>query len=305
MTLAQTFKTPFNKVSEFCKDSLPIFNGPFSLFFKNSNHNNKNSDSSGRVTIVGAGPGDPDLLTIKALKALQKADIVLFDWLVSPAILQLIPKHTAKEFVGKRCGKHSMPQTSISELVLMHAQNGKNVVRLKGGDPAIFARTLEEAKVLAMHNIPFSIVPGITAASGASAYTGLTLTHRACAQSVRYITASLQRPADEPNWKSIVASAETETLVFYMGLSKLGLICERLQTAGLTAGFPICVIDNACTDEQKMVVSNLGDIEKNEAIAALTGPAIIVVGRVIEHYHPVSTRPIDLHQTSDIVATIR
>lgn len=304
MTLAQTFKTPFNKVSEFCKDSLPSISGPFSILFKASTQHNDKNDSLGSVAIVGAGPGDPDLLTLKALKAIQKADVVLFDWLVSPSILQLIPKQTAKEFVGKRCGKHSMLQTSISELMLMHAQNGKNVVRLKGGDPAIFARTLEETNVLAKHNIPFSIVPGITAASGASAYTGLTLTHRACAQSVRYITASLQRPSDEPNWTTIIASAETETLVFYMGLSKLGLICERLQTAGLAVDFPICVIDNACTSAQKMIVSKLGDIAENKEIATLTGPAIIVVGRVIEHYNPVNTTPINLHQTSDIGATI-
>lgn len=305
MTFAQTFKMPFNKVSEFYKDNLPNVSGRFSTFFTNSIKYNTKDDSSGSVTIVGAGPGDPDLLTIKALKAIQKADIVLFDWLVSPSILQLIPKQTAKEFVGKRCGKHSMPQTSISELMLMHAQNGKNVVRLKGGDPAIFARTLEETSVLAKYSIPFSIVPGITAASGASAYTGLTLTHRACAQSVRYITASLQRPQDEPNWTNIIASAETETLVFYMGLSKLSHICERLQTAGLSAGFPVCVIDNACTNQQKMIISKLGDIDKNKEIETLTGPAIIVVGKVIEHYKPVSTATKDVHQTSDVDATIQ
>ncbi len=260
------------------------------------------SSSKGQVIILGAGPGDAELMTIKGLKVLQSADIVLFDWLVSKEVLQLIPTTTEKMCVGKRCGKHSMHQTSICELVVQHALLGKRVVRLKGGDPAIFARTLEETKLIAKHNIPFCIIPGITAASGASAYTGLTLTHRDCAQSVRYITASLRSLDDEPNWTQIVNNCETETLVFYMGLSKLKLITERLMQAGVSPNFPIAIIDNACNAEQQIVTGILNTIAENKMVHKFTGPALIVVGRVVEYYEPVTLNPYKLHNYSEVTA---
>ena len=144
------------------------------------------SQGQGKVWLVGAGPGDAELLTIKAYKAIQQADIVLFDCLVDESVLSLIPASCDREFVGKRSGKHSLSQVDISQRILFHAQQGKQVVRLKGGDPAIFARTVEETQMLSIHNIPFVIVPGITSASGASAYTGIPLTHRGCAQSVLF-----------------------------------------------------------------------------------------------------------------------
>lgn len=250
----------------------------------------------GQVVILGSGPGDAELMTIKGLKALQQADVVLFDWLVSEDILNLIPKTTEKVFVGKRCGQHSMKQETICDLVVKHALMGKNVVRLKGGDAAIFARTLEETKTLAEYNIPFCIIPGITAASGASAYTGITLTHRECAQSVRYVTASLKTISDEPNWTQLINNCETETLVFYMGLSKLSLICERLINAGIDPEFPIAVIDKATTSEQQFETGTISTIADNQTVNSFEGPALIIVGRVVEHYEAISLDPRSLHQ---------
>ena len=292
MMLHNSIKLPFQAFVDKCKQAkfLGFTHGLFSSLNDTDTKNNKN----GQVIILGAGPGDAELMTIKGLKALQNADVVLFDWLVSSEVLALIPPQVEKMFVGKRCGKHSMPQASICDLVVEQALMGKKVVRLKGGDPAIFARTLEETQLIAQHNIPFCIIPGITAASGASAYTGLTLTHRECAQSVRYVTASLKTLEDEPNWQQIVNNCETETLVFYMGLSKLALIAERLMEAGVSADFPIAVIDKACSVEQQMVTGNLKNIAANEQVKTFTGPAIIVVGRVIDHHQAISINPMTM-----------
>jgi len=292
MNLSNSLTLPFHRFVDRCKQTIweHGFRG-----LKSTNGASKSFDkSSAQVTILGAGPGDAELMTIKGLKALQSADVVLFDWLVSKEVLELIPPQVEKIFVGKRCGQHSMQQATICELVVQQALMGKRVVRLKGGDPAIFARTLEETKLIAEHNIPFCIIPGITAASGASAYTGLTLTHRECAQSVRYVTASLKTLEDEPNWQQIVNNCETETLVFYMGLSKLNLIAERLMQAGVDKNFPIAVIDKACTPEQQLVKSTLSNISHNQDVLRFTGPALIVVGRVIEHHEPITINPLTL-----------
>lgn len=241
----------------------------------------------GSVAIVGAGPGDAELLTIKAYKALQDADIVLFDWLVDESVLRVVPAHIKKEFVGKRAGQHSMQQQDICQRILLHALAGKKVVRLKGGDPAIFARTVEETQMLAKHNVPFFIIPGITSASGASAYTGIPLTHRECAQSVRFVTASLQNPASQPNWHDLVLSSQNQTMVFYMGLKKLDLICSQLISHGLENSFPIAVIDNACTPMQRIEVGDVSNIAKQVEQAQFKGPAMIVVGKVVSYQQTV------------------
>lgn len=302
MTFVSSLNYSFNKISMLLRNT--------SLFtFLNDSLRQTESIQSytkdmGEVIILGAGPGDAELMTIKGLKALQNADVVLFDWLVSKEVLELIPSHIEKIFVGKRCGKHSMQQTDICELVVEQALLGKRVVRLKGGDPAIFARTLEETKLIAQHNIPFCIIPGITAASGASAYTGLTLTHRECAQSVRYVTASLKTINDEPNWRQITNNCETETLVFYMGLSKLALITQRLMQAGVKHDFPIAIIDNACTSKQQLVTGTIDKISNNELVQTFTGPALIIVGRVVEHYQEVTINPLNLHQNREITAPV-
>ncbi len=250
-------------------------------------HDRLNTLDVGSVAIVGAGPGDAELLTIKAYKALQNADIVLFDWLVDESVLRIIPMHVEKEFVGKRAGKHSMQQSDICKRILFHALAGKKVVRLKGGDPAIFARTVEETEALTQCKVPFCIIPGITSASGASAFTGIPLTHRDCAQSVRFITASLKNPASEPDWNALVLSSKNQTLVFYMGLKKLEVICARLIANGLDSLFPIAVVDNACTHSQAIEIGSLASIPAKVAAAKFNGPAMIIIGNVVNHQQAV------------------
>lgn len=242
----------------------------------------------GFVWIVGAGPGDAELLTIKAYKALQVADVVLFDWLVDESVLALIPANTVQEFVGKRSNKHSMHQDDICKRIVFHASRGKSVVRLKGGDPAIFARTVEETNMLTQHNINYIIIPGITSASGASAYSGIPLTHRDCAQSVTFTTASLQCKKSEPDWQSLVNNSPKQTLVFYMGLGKLTLIAQRLKEHGLANDYPIAVIDKACTPGQSIIKGTIHSISNMVEDAAITGPAIIVCGEVVNHQQQVS-----------------
>lgn len=248
----------------------------------------KNNRDAGFVSIVGAGPGDAELLTIKAIKALQEADIVLFDWLVDKSILALLGEKTETEFVGKRCGKHSMHQDVICDLMVKHALSGKRVVRLKGGDPAIFARTVEETQALEKHNVEYCIIPGITAASGASASSGIPLTHRDYSQSVIFTTASLKNVDSEPNWKELVHKSAKQTLVFYMGLGKLNLIVNRLKEYGLEDSFPIAVIDNACTINQSVMTGTLHDIVRKSICNQIQGPAIIICGEVVQHRQNVS-----------------
>jgi uroporphyrin-III C-methyltransferase len=238
-------------------------------------------NDNGFVLLVGAGPGDPDLLTIKGLKALQKADIVLVDWLVSDEIVQLIPKHVEQRFVGKRAGHHSMSQEAINDLMVEQASLGKSVVRLKGGDPAIFGRTGEEAKALQIAGIPHAIIPGITASSGASASTGIPLTQRGCAQSVRVLTAQFKDPLKEPNWRQIVATSEQETLVFYMGLGRLNTIMTRLIENGLDANMPVAVIDKATTLAQQVCTGSAETIANRVNQREFSGPSLIVIGKVV------------------------
>jgi uroporphyrin-III C-methyltransferase len=244
--------------------------------------------SKGFVWIVGAGPGDAELLTIKAYKALQVADVVLYDCLVDSSVLQLIPATAIQEYVGKRSKQHSMHQNDICKRMVFHANQGKNVVRLKGGDPAIFARTVEETEMLSKHQIEFVIVPGITSASGASAYSGIPLTQRDCAQTLTFTTASLHCQTQEPNWQNLVSASSKQTLVFYMGLGKVGLIAQRLIEHGLDKQYPIAVIDRACTRQQCIIKGSLEDIAQNVNQADISGPAIIVCGEVVKHQQQVS-----------------
>lgn len=242
----------------------------------------------GHVYLVGAGPGDAELLTLKAHRLIQQADLVMYDWLVNPDIINMIPKCVERVFVGKKCGQHSMQQADICQLMVDVALTGKNIVRLKGGDPAIFARTAEECDILAKHQIDFAIVPGITAASGASAYAGIPLTHRECAQSVRFITAHLKSVTDEPNWQALVAGASGshsasngETLVFYMGLKRIATIMQRLKTHGLPASTPVAVIDQASTAQQQVCVGTLDNIALRVTELNFQGPAVTIVGEVV------------------------
>lgn len=235
----------------------------------------------GYVILVGAGPGDPELLTIKGLKALGRADVVLFDWLVSKDVLALIPKTTKIEFVGKRAGKHSVAQGEICTRMVELAQQGKCVVRLKGGDPAVFARTAEETDALAEHNIPCTIIPGITAASGASAASGIPLTHRECANSLRFVTATMKSAQEQPHWQNLAQSLSYQTLVFYMGLGRLNMITEQLIANGAAKDTPIALIDNATNPDQIVLQGCLFSIHDKVKKASLAGPALIIVGEVV------------------------
>ncbi len=238
----------------------------------------------GKVYILGAGPGDPELLTLKAYRLLQQADVVLFDWLVSKELLDLIPQQTMRQFVGKRCGQHACPQETICNLMQSHASLGRTVVRLKGGDPSIFGRVSEECMALEKASIPFAIVPGVTAASGMAAYTGMPLTDRRYAQSVRFITATMKDPSLEPDWSKLVAEPGTktgqDTLVFYMGLQRIGKISQRLVDHGMPRDMPVAVVDQATTSAQRVVPGTLSNIAEEVAAAQLQGPALLVVGQV-------------------------
>lgn len=254
----------------------------------------------GVVYIVGAGPGDAELLTLKAYRLLQEADVVLFDWLVDKSVLDCIGRHCTREFVGKRCGQHSMPQENICERLVALAQQGLNVVRLKGGDPAVFARTSEETTALHNAGIQFAIVPGITAASGASAYTGIPLTDRRFAQSVRFMTAQFKDPQKEADWHAIAQSSKRETTVIYMGLKRLKMMASRLESAGVDLSLPVAVIDNACCNQQQVIVGTVSDIFEQVVAAAIAGPALVIIGQVVAARQPVTAEL--LHHTYEKIA---
>ncbi|WP_299263800.1 uroporphyrinogen-III C-methyltransferase [uncultured Psychrosphaera sp.] len=241
----------------------------------------KTSNKVGHVHLVGSGPGDAELLTLKAYRLLQTADVVMYDWLVSPDIVNMIPKNVEKVFVGKKCGRHSMTQDEICQLLSERALAGQDVVRLKGGDPSIFGRAAEEIEHLQQHNIDFAIVPGVTAASGCAAWSGIPLTHRDCAHSVRFITAHFKSDEIQSDWKNYAES--NDTLVFYMGLNKVKLIADNLITHGKTATTPMAIIDQGTTNNQKTYISNLADIEQVLNSENIIGPALIVVGDVINY----------------------
>jgi uroporphyrin-III C-methyltransferase len=245
---------------------------------------NKIHDRQGYVHLIGAGPGDVELLTLKAVRLMQEADVVLYDWLVSDEILSLIPATTEKLFVGKRAGKHSMKQEVICDLLCEQANAGKNVVRLKGGDPAIFGRLGEECMALERQGIAFAVVPGVTAASGMSAYTGTPLTDRRCSQSVRLITAQFKKPELEPDWASMAprkGERSKETLVFYMGLSRVHLICQRLIEHGLPADTPAMLVDQATTVQQETLTRTVQALPVAMQKRAFKGPALLIVGDVV------------------------
>ncbi|ELY4002262.1 uroporphyrinogen-III C-methyltransferase [Cronobacter dublinensis] len=237
---------------------------------------NEPLDDRGEVVLVGAGPGDPGLLTIKGLQQIQQADIVVYDRLVSDDIMNLVRRDADRVFVGKRAGFHCVPQEEINQILLREAQRGKRVVRLKGGDPFIFGRGGEELETLCEAGIPFSVVPGITAASGCSAYAGLPLTHRDYAQSVRLITGHLKN-GGEFDWHNL--AAEKQTLVFYMGLNQAAAIQEKLIEHGMDPEMPVALVENGTSVKQRVVT---GELTGLGALAQqVESPSLIIVGRVV------------------------
>ncbi len=237
---------------------------------------NEPLEHRGEVVLVGAGPGDAGLLTLKGLQQIQQADIVVYDRLVSDEVMNLIRRDAERLFVGKRAGHHCVPQEEINQLLRQHALRGKRVVRLKGGDPFIFGRGAEELEALLDTRIPFSVVPGITAASGCAAYSGIPLTHRDYAHSVRLVTGHEQHPTSQA-WSTL--ATEQQTLVFYMGLSHAAEIQSQLITHGMSADMPVALVENGTSPRQRVVSGPLHQLVN--LAAQVTSPSVIIIGRVV------------------------
>ncbi len=244
-----------------------------------SNPHSLNQPASGKVWLVGAGPGDPELLTLKALRAIESADLILFDQLVSNDIRALFPPATPAFYVGKVKGNHSIAQTDLNSLLVKKARLGLNIVRLKGGDPFVFGRGGEELACLAKSQIDVEVVPGITAASGCSAASRIPLTHRGVSQGCTFVTAHAESEL-KVDWRSLAGLRHT--LVFYMGLTKAQTIQHELIANGCDSRTPVAVIENGSRDNQRQVVGSLGELTQLISDNAMASPALIIVGDVVD-----------------------
>ncbi|MEP7186606.1 MAG: siroheme synthase CysG [Rhodanobacter sp.] len=233
---------------------------------------------AGSVVLVGAGPGDPGLLTLRALRALNEADVILHDRLVGEGVLDLARRDADRIEVGKQAGNHHTTQEGIHALLLEHARAGKRVVRLKGGDPFVFGRGGEELEFLREHDIPYEVVPGITAAVACAAYAGVPLTHRDHAQSVRFVTAHCQSSRDTLDWAAL--AQERQTLAVYMGVAELGTLQARLIEHGRAPSTPFALIENGSRPEQRVVTGTLGNLYERATAHAVRSPALLVLGEV-------------------------
>ncbi|MFT6986688.1 MAG: uroporphyrin-III C-methyltransferase [Psychromonas sp.] len=238
----------------------------------------KNRSQLGMVSLVGAGPGDPDLLTLKALRVIEQADVIVYDNLVSHEIRALFPHATESIYVGKIKGAHSYNQSKINQLLIDKSRQGLTVCRLKGGDPFVFGRGGEEMLLLKEQGIDVQIVPGITAAAGCSSYAGIPLTHRGLAQGCTFITGHAEKEL-AIKWHAL---AELDhTLVFYMGLSKAALIEKELLQAGLAKNTPVALIENGCCPEQRVITGSLSELASLVVLHQIKSPSLIMVGKVV------------------------
>jgi len=238
----------------------------------------KDDAHAGEVYLIGAGPGDPELLTIKALRLLQQADVVLHDQLVSDEILELVRRDAELISVGKSAGNHSVQQGTINQLLVKHARAGKRVCRLKGGDPFVFGRGGEELEILIQENIGYQIVPGITAAVGCSAYAGIPLTHREFSRNVLFITAHCKNSIDTLDWRSL--AREKQTIAVYMGLLKSDVLSANLIRYGKSPSTPLAIIENGTRADQRVVVGELANLSQLIADYQIKSPAMIFIGEV-------------------------
>ena len=242
----------------------------------------------GEVSLVGGGPGDPDLLTFRALRLMQAADVVLYDRLISPQILDLCRRDAQRLYVGKRRSEHAVPQGEINQLLVDLALQGKKVVRLKGGDPFIFGRGGEEIELLAQAGVPFQIVPGITAASGCSTYAGIPLTHRDHAQSCLFVTGHLKDGSVDLDWKQL--STPRQTVVIYMGLIGLPTICQKLLKHGVSADMEIALIEQGTTAKQRVFTGSISNIVERMSAHEVHAPTLIIIGSVVSLHKTLAWR---------------
>jgi len=245
----------------------------------------------GFVWLVGAGPGDPELLTLRAARLLREAEVVVYDYLVSEQVLGLLNPRAERIYAGKRQGCHALAQEEINKLLVALARRGRRVLRLKGGDPFIFGRGAEECEFLAAHGVPFEVVPGVTSASGASCHAGIPLTHRDFARAVVFATGHLKDGSSDLDWAAL--ARPNQTVVIYMGLTRLAEICARLVAHGAAPETPAAVIERATTDRQRVVAGTLGTLAEQVAVQGLKPPALIVVGEVVRLHASLARRAPD------------
>lgn len=240
----------------------------------------QSATDGGRVYLVGAGPGDPELLTLRAVRLLQQAQVVVYDHLVSNAVLDFIGPGAERIYAGKRRNEHTMRQENINALLVKLALEGKQVVRLKGGDPFIFGRGGEELQALAKQGVAFEVVPGVTAASGVASYAGIPLTHRDYAQSCIFVTGQLKDGSANLDWPSLIRLRQT--VVIYMGLGGLAEICRQMMAHGAAPELPIAVVQDGSITSQKVITGTLSNIPARVAQAGLESPCLTIIGEVVK-----------------------